>query len=177
MNPRVTGQVAPKLNKFLPWKLGICSGLLALAVMGRAASENSPQIDVQVEAELRVAEGPAKSRQYRYVPAMHVAEGQELYYTVYVRNLGKTAASNVVVVRPVPGNTFYLPNTATGAGADVSFSVDGGKTFARPEKLHLDEQAPGVRAPAQAYTHIRWQWSYPLAPGAVVLARFRAVFK
>lgn len=157
-------------------KMAACIGLLAIAAVGRAATPE-PQIEVQVIAELRVAEGPANSPRYRYVSAEHVVEGQELYYTVRVRNVGKTPASNVVVVRPVPDNTVYMANTATGAGAELSFSVDGGKTFARPERLFLAGQSQGKRAPSQTYTHIRWQWPYPLAPGAVVLARFRAVFK
>jgi uncharacterized repeat protein (TIGR01451 family) len=157
------------------WVIGAC--LAALCCAAAPVRAEPPKIEVGLVAELRLAEGPAKSPHYRYVPAEHVKEGQVVYYTLNVRNLGVEPAADVVVVRPIPDNTQYVANTATGAGAEVSFSIDGGKTFARPERLRLPEQPVGARAPVQAYTHIRWHWTYPLEPGAVVLARFRAVFK
>ena len=77
---------------------------------------------------------------------------------------------------PIPRHARYLENTAAGPGAEVSFSVDGGHTFDRPE--HLKVVGPDGRTrPASAadYTHIRWQLKHILKGNSVAYARFRAV--
>jgi len=65
-----------------------------------------------------------------------------------------------------------------GAGADVSFSVDGGRTFERPENLWVVPVGEAPRlATAADYTHIRWRLKHALQAKAMALARFRAVVK
>lgn len=142
--------------------------LLLAAPLGAFAAGS---VDVKLIAELRIEEGPANAPQYRYVPATSVREGEEIFYTLQVRNTGAEPATEVEVIRPLPGNTVYMPNSASGAGAEISLSTDGGQTFS------AERARPNDRSPPPVYTHIRWRWRYPLAPGAVALARFRAVFK
>lgn len=151
--------------------MGLAAGVLCNA----AAAGQRPE--VRVVAELRIKEGPPQAPTYRYVPAVKVAEGQELHYTVYVRNNAKEALKDYVLELPIPQNTVYVANTAAGAGADITFSMDGGRTFARPERLRAAHAPASSRAAPASYTHIRWQWHAPLPPETVVLARFRAVFK
>jgi uncharacterized repeat protein (TIGR01451 family) len=118
------------------------------------------------------------TRVKEWLPATDIRQGQVVYYTVKIRNPAATAAHNVVVTRPVPANTRYVAESAAAPGAVVSFSIDGGKTFAPAREL-IARDARGIpRAVApEAYTHIRWQMRYPLAPGAIAYARFRAVFR
>lgn len=71
-----------------------------------------------------------------------IRQGQVVYYTVKIRNPAATAAHNVVVTRPVPANTRYVAESAAAPGAVVSFSIDGGKTFAPARGLRL----PGMLA-------------------------------
>ena len=101
-----------------------------------------------------------------------------VYYTVKIRNPGKTALHNVVVTKAIPANTRYLADSASAPGAVISYSVDGGKAFA-PARGLFDRGASGVQrvSAPDTYTHIRWQMRYPLAPGAIAYARFRAVFR
>jgi hypothetical protein len=84
---------------------------------------------------------------------------------------------NVAVVQSVPANTTYLADSAAGPGADVSFSVDGGRSFAPAQALRIEVEGAQQLAQAAQYTHIRWQLRNPLAPGATALARFRATFR
>lgn len=151
----------------------IVRGLVAVGLLFNCAAA-APMPEVRIVPQLRIVEGTRQNPSYRYVPAVQVAEGQELFYTVYVRNTGTQPLQDYALVLPIPTNTRYVANTAAGAGAEVTFSIDGGRTFARPARLRADDAA---RAAAAGYTHIRWQWSYPLGPGSVVLARFRTVFK
>lgn len=135
------------------------------------------EIQVRVAAEVRLEQGGTRTPRYEYVPAERLGEGQEVCYTVYVRNIDKTPAADVVVIRPIPANTRYVANSAAGAGAGITFSIDGGKTFAAPDELRKAAAAQDPRGSPQNYTHIRWEWRKPLPGGAVALARFRAVFK
>lgn len=139
-----------------------------MAVLLSNAARSAEGVEIRILPELRIVAGTPKNPTYRYVPAAQVAEGQEIFYTVQVRNGGERPLEDYVLVLPVPENTRYVPHTAAGAGATVAFSVDGAQSFAPAER---------TRAATSRYTHIRWQWNTPLAPGAVVLVRFRAIFE
>jgi uncharacterized repeat protein (TIGR01451 family) len=156
---------------------------LAFVVLGAIAFDLTAQDIVQIETEL-VAEvriddvrGPNPSPA-RYAPATLVAQGQVVYYTVRIRNVSSEYARDIVVTQRVPANTVYVPDSATGPGADVTFSIDGGQTFQRAEELLMADASGKPRpVPVEQYTHIRWQLRNSLAPGAIALARFRAVFQ
>jgi hypothetical protein len=65
-----------------------------------------------------------------------------------------------------------------GAGAVVSYSIDGGRTFARPEELFVTGEDDKKRpAAAEDYTHIRWRLKHILKGNSVAFARFRAIVK
>jgi uncharacterized repeat protein (TIGR01451 family) len=117
-------------------------------------------------AEVRVPIDPA-GKAYHFVPATKLLQGQEIFYTLRIHNPSDQAMIGVVVVQPVPMNTRYVAGSASGAGAKISCSIDGGNSFAAPQ--------PRTSGSAPC-THLRWQLPYPLAAKAVVLARFRAVF-
>ena len=135
-------------------------------------------VETKLIAEVR-EESAASGNPVRYfVPATVLAEGQEVFYTVRIRNPNAEFARDVVVVQRIPENTSYVRDSAAGPGADISFSVDGGQSFATENQLIFTDKA-GIARPATArdYTHIRWRLRNPLAPGAVALARFRAIFR
>jgi uncharacterized repeat protein (TIGR01451 family) len=114
----------------------------------------------------------------RLVPAGVISQGDVIYYTVKIRNPTTVPARDVAVVQRIPANTTYVPRSASGPSADITFSADGGSTFKPAGELTV-VSAAGVPRPAtpQDYTHIRWQLRNVLAPGAVALARFQAVFQ
>ena len=147
--------------------------LLAAAVLTAFCSPATPAeevSDIQTElvAEVRENVSTTPGREvYRFVPARMLEQGQVVYYTLRITNQTTVPLRNVAVVQPVPANTTYLADSASGPGADVTFSVDGGATFS----------PAGSLAQAPQYTHIRWQLRNPLAPGATALARFRATFR
>ncbi len=155
--------------------------LVAVGLSGAAASwaQDVVPLEVVTVAEvLSAIASPDGETEYRFQPARAVRQGQELFYTVRIHNSGLRPVRRVVVTKPIPSNTLYVPGTATAPGADVSFSIDGGRTFASPEALTVaDAEGRPVPADPALYTHIRWSMRHPLAPGAVALARFRAVFQ
>ena len=157
---------------------------MALAVVLAAFSppwtgaEESSEVATELVAEVRENVSTTPGREvYRFVPARMLEQGQIVYYTVRITNQTTVPLRNVAVVQPVPANTVYIADSAAGPGAAVSFSVDGGNSFAAADALVAEVE--GTKQPAQPaqYTHIRWQLRNPLAPGATALARFRATFQ
>ncbi len=131
-----------------------------------------------MQAERRVVTSSSEGAQVAFVAADQLHIGDEIFYTVRVRNATNVAIDDVVVIRPVPRNTEYVADSAVGPAAKIGFSIDGGATFATRAELEVATM-PGVmrRATTGDYTHLRWQLRHPLAAGATALLRFRGVFK
>lgn len=153
--------------------IGLILVLMTTLAISVHASE-AVELRTQLIAEVRETLNGQGRQTYRMVPATRLSQGQVVYYTVRITNPTPVFANNVVVSQKIPVNTTYIVGSAAGPGAEVEFSIDGGVTFARPEDLVLEG---GTRAPPERYTHIRWRLQNPLAPGAVALARFRAMFQ
>lgn len=144
---------------------------------GAAAAERGG-IRTELIAQVRESMGTASGAEgYRFAPATVLAQGQVIHYTVRISNPNPHYVRGVAVIQPVPINTVYVPGTAAAPGATVSFSVDGGRTFAPADELVLRVEGGTRAAQPASYTHIRWQLRNPLAPGATALARFQAVFR
>lgn len=162
------------LQRFL-----LSSALVFLAgFLSCAAAQEPTEVQTELIAEVRENVSTTPGREvFRFVPARMLEQGQVVYYTVRITNQTTVPLRNVAVVQPVPANTVYIADSAAGPGAAVSFSVDGGQSFAPADALV--SAIEGTKQPAQPaqYTHIRWQLRNPLAPGATALARFRATFR
>jgi uncharacterized repeat protein (TIGR01451 family) len=114
----------------------------------------------------------------RFVAADQLHIGDEIYYTVRVRNVTNTTIEDVVVIKAMPRNTEYVADSAVGPAAIIGYSTDGGGTFATSDDLEVVTLSGATRrAIPSDYTHLRWQLRHPLAPGATALLRFRGVFK
>jgi uncharacterized repeat protein (TIGR01451 family) len=143
-----------------------------------ARAEEPTDVQTELVAEVRENSSTTPGREvYRFVPARLLEQGQVVYYTLRITNQTAVPLRNVAVVQPVPANTAYIADSASGPGASVSFSVDGGLTFAAPKDLTIEVEGSKQLAQAGQYTHIRWQLRNALAPGATALARFRATFQ
>ena len=142
-----------------------------------ASADEGSDIETELVAEVRENVSTTPGREvYRFAPARMLEQGQVVYYTLRITNQAAVPLRNVAVVQPVPANTTYLAGSASGPGADVSFSVDG-RTFSPADSLMIDIEGTKQLAQATQYTHIRWQLRKPLAAGATALARFRATFR
>jgi uncharacterized repeat protein (TIGR01451 family) len=159
--------------KSIALPLAIAATLTAM----EAPAQEAIEVETQLIAQVREVTDVASDRErYQFVPATVLSQGQVVYYTVRITNPAPMFAKNVIVTQRIPANTTYVAGSAAGPGADVSFSLDGGETFLPAEQLTIDVEGKRQPAPPTQFTHIRWHLRNPLAPGAVALARFRAVF-
>ena len=152
--------------------------LLVLACLASPLSvaDNERPTTLEVKATAAVRQDHSRGR--GLVPADRVVPGDEVFYTLEIRNMGSRPLPPPTVDFPIPEHMRYIANSAVGAGAEVSYSVDGGHTFDRPENLSVFPVG-GYARPATAtdYTHIRWRLKHALQGNAMALARFRDVVK
>ncbi len=97
----------------------------------------------------------------KIVPAVKIEPGQTLIYTLQYRNNGDEKATNAVINNPIPKGTVYLVGSATGADSEITFSIDGGKSFKQPTLLTYEITEPGGKslkktAAPEEYTHVQW---------------------
>lgn len=101
-----------------------------------------------------------------------VSPGDVLRYTIDGANSGEAEAENLVLTQAIPAQMTYVLASATPAdGAELIYSIDGGETFVAEPMVAVTladgtiEQQP---APAEAYTHVRWNFGNTLVAADAV---------
>ncbi|MGD1866302.1 MAG: hypothetical protein ACFB0D_17265 [Phormidesmis sp.] len=95
-----------------------------------------------------------------------VQPGDVLRYAVKTSNGGEIAANNLIVEQPIPSEMTYVIGSQKGnSSAAATYSIDNGETFvAEPmvEVVLADGTVEMQPAPAEAYTHVKWNFDSAL---------------
>jgi hypothetical protein len=99
-------------------------------------------------------------------------------YTLRFRYHGDKPATRLQIVFALPAGERYLAGSATGPGANVSYSVDGGLSFAAAGELFVpakpgEPEGAGRAASAADYSHLRWELEGLHPPGRSGIVAFR----
>lgn len=155
----------------------VSSLVLALATLAVQAqpAPRAGSIELRNVAEKEVtttdAGGKATTRRVAATKAM---PGEEVIYTSVFRNIGTRPAGDINVTNPVPANTTYVGGSAFGENATITFSADGGKTWAPADKLKVRGADGKERAAAVSeITHVRWSYRGELPAGRESSVGFR----
>ncbi|MGH8492671.1 MAG: hypothetical protein ACRERR_06130 [Moraxellaceae bacterium] len=146
--------------------------LLALP-LASASVYAKPELQMNMVAEKEVTVTESGKKVVKRVPAQSSAPGEVLIYTLNYKNIGDEKATAVNVDNPLPNGTRYMANTASGAEGQINFSVDGGKTYGKPEQLAVQKSGKKAKAEAPDYTNIRWVLG-EVKPGQTGQLGFRA---
>jgi uncharacterized repeat protein (TIGR01451 family) len=156
--------------------LGALIAVAFAAVAHPQAASNSLAIKAIAEVELRGAEQDRDTS--KLVSADKVVPGDGIIYTLEVRNTGAVTLHSPTVTYPIPAHMWYVADSAVGPAAEVTYSIDGGRSFDVPENLQLPASAGQSRvATAAEYTHIRWRLKNNLKVNSVAFVRFRVIVK
>lgn len=130
-----------------------------------------PNVQLTLSAEKQVKQGEQKTWQ-ALKGQVTVNPGDVLRYSVAGQNSGKAVAKKFAVTQAIPKQMVYQLNTAKQSqAASVVYSIDGGKSFvAQPQvKVKNAEGKDELRpAPAEMYSHVRWQFKDGLNPNSKV---------
>lgn len=124
-------------------------GLLSVSALAAA-----PKLSLKMTAqkEVKVLKNGKEVVEAR--PAKTMGAGETMLYTITYTNVGDSDAMNAVISDPVPQGMVYIPGSARGAGAQVAFSIDGGKTFQKTPKQVVGGKERD--AAPDMYTNIKW---------------------
>jgi len=120
-----------------------------------------PLVSVSITAEKEVTVVKSGQKTIKKIAATRIEPDDVIFYTMNYINSGDEAATGAVLDDPIPQGTVYLPGSAFGAGAEITFSIDGGKSFKKPSLLIYEVKNPNGSidkrtASPEEYTHIRW---------------------
>lgn len=154
---------------------------IAVVIQLAAASALAQQQPILVknvaetEVEIKNPQGVVEKRR---VPLDKATPGMEVIYTTTFTNQGSKPANNISITNPVPNDTMYVGSSAFGENSEITFSIDGGKTYSAADKLRVKTSEGRERAALPSeYTHIRWSYRGDLPPSKTGSAGFRAVIK
>jgi uncharacterized repeat protein (TIGR01451 family) len=153
----------------------LLTGLTSAALAQAPAARGNIEFKNVAEVELAVTGADGKLEKKRS-PVQKAIPGTVVIYTSTFRNIGAKPAGNININNPIPANTTLVAASAYGEGTDISYSADGGKTWAAADKLRVKgadgkERAAGI----SEVTHIRWSLRGELAAGKQGEAGFRVV--
>lgn len=143
---------------------GARAQLAEVTATGAAVATGSDLLETEIAVERLVVPADPAAGSRRFVVADRLSVGDELHYTIRVRNPGSEPVTDVQVTKRMPQGVQYIEGSAVGPACDVEFSTDGGTSFQS-------------KPPQSEYTHLRWTMRRPLPPGATALLRFRATFR
>ena len=123
-------------------------------------SNTSPtEIRKPIALKLTQSKKISDNKGFKLVPITRAVEGDVIVYNIAVNNVSNRPVNNLVLNQKIHRGANYVLNSATSiAGADLVFSIDGGKSYStRPM---IDDEP----APANRYTHVRWIFNGSIAP-------------
>lgn len=156
----------------------ILVGLLFIGAPVWAAPQQG-HISLQtVGTQIKVTVGKDGKQERQLEPANHVLPGTEVIWTINYKIVGGQPVTNAEITDPIPAHMVYVADSASGADTDISFSVDGGKTWGKAGELQI-KSADGTTTTAlpKDYTNIRWIVRGRLAPGAKGSVSYHAILQ
>jgi uncharacterized repeat protein (TIGR01451 family) len=158
------------------------AGLAAITICFGSASVNAQEEGAIVFTnkafkEVEVVNDKGE-KEYKLVEPALVLPKDEIVYIITFKNKSDQPVSNIKITDPIPNNSIYKDKSAFGAGTKIEFSVDGGKTYDKPNNLKIKDSS-GVESIAKPedYTHIRWLYQETLRPGQEGTVMFRTVIE
>lgn len=136
-----------------------------------AQAIKQPKVELNLIAKQKVVQKDAQGKEQVSWSVLtkdtKVQKGTVLRFQVVAKNTGDRAAEKLVVTQPIPRGTIYAAGSATQSGAELTYSIDGGKTFSSNPMVQVtlpDGRNEMKPAPVEAYSHVRWTFGKAIAP-------------
>jgi uncharacterized repeat protein (TIGR01451 family) len=154
----------------------IASGAMAYSLQNRTAVQGgSPTMKINLTGTVARPSGNVAIEK-----AGSVNPGEVINYTITSNNEGSGSARDYKTTGPIPARTIYIAGSAKAEGASAVYSIDRGKSYVSTPMV--DERQPDgsikkVPAPLSMYTHVRFEWSDPLAAASHTTASYQVRVK
>lgn len=163
------------------------AGLSALFVFvfilscGAISQEKKPQLSIEVKVEKEIISQKGNKKLTKRVSAEKAKKGDTLVYTLTYTNKTKETVTDVAVTDPIPQGSQYIIGTASGTDTEITFSIDGGKTFQASPVRHKVKKPDGGEemrdATPDMFTHVKWLIKKKVTPGRSGQVYFKVIVK
>jgi uncharacterized repeat protein (TIGR01451 family) len=141
------------------------------------AADSAIRLTNVAELEIEVV-GKDGKKMLKRTPVQKAIPAIEVIYTTTFENVANKPVGNIVINNPIPNDSEYRAGSAFGRDCEILFSADGGKLFAKADKLNVKAVDGKERAALpREYTHIRWTYQGQLMAGKSGEVGFRTVIK
>ena len=148
---------------------------------GTALAQQAPRLDLKTTVQKEVKVKKQGKWALETIPVEKTGPGDVLVYTIAYLNAGKTPAHEARIENPVPRGAVLIPESPAGVDADVTCSIDHGRTWYKPPVMVQVKNPAGKEvvqpAPVERYTHIRWVIKKPVLPGQSGRVSFKATVR
>lgn len=110
----------------------------------------------------------------RLAPLGKVVPGDQVIWTITAKNVCNKPADHIVIDNAVPEHMKLVPDSAMGAGTEITYSVDG-KQFGPAGTLTVKDADGTHIAKQDELRHVRWTYQAPFPAGTTAFVRYRAV--
>jgi uncharacterized repeat protein (TIGR01451 family) len=147
-----------------------------------AKSMQHPKVQLNLVGEKQVISKDAQGQDivsWQGGNQLAAQPGDVLRYRLLGKNEGDRPIKNLTLTQPVPKGTVFVLKSAKAASsqsARITYSIDAGRSFVAVPTVQVTLANGTVEtrpAPAEAYTHIRWNLPDILAAKAPVNAEYQ----
>lgn len=162
----------------------------SLKQVGTAIAQNvqrqQPQVQLNLIAAKKVMQKDQEGKpQVTWQPMQGnvvVQPGDVIRYNLNATNNSDRPANNLVFTQPVPQRTKYVLNSATAdsKATKITYSIDNGKSFVAQPTVQVklpDGKVETRPAPAEVYTHIRWNFVSAIQPKTTLKGTYQVQVK
>ncbi len=101
----------------------------------------------------------AEKKGFKLVPITKAFPGDVIVYSIAANNISTKPINKLVINQKIrPGTSYVLSSATPVKGTNLTFSIDGGKTYTAAPII---AKKP---APATSYTNVRWAFVGSIAP-------------
>lgn len=151
-----------------------------------AQTQRQSPVQIQLAAARQVVQTDAMGKQQvTWQPLqgkVAVQPGHVIRYTLNGANNSDRPLKNLVLTQPIPRQTVYILNSITvdHPSTVVTYSIDNGRSFVEKPTIKIKLANGKVEtqpAPAELYTHVRWQFKQLIKPQTAVNATYQVRVK
>ena len=101
----------------------------------------------------------ADKKGFKLVPITKAIPGDVIVYSIAANNISTKPINKLVINQKIrPGTSYVLSSATPVKGTNLTFSIDGGKTYTASP---LIDKKPAL---ATSYTNVRWVFTGSIAP-------------
>lgn len=158
-----------------------CLAGILCATGGAAQAQQETQLKLKTVAEKEITARKDGKTVIERVPLAKASPGDVIVYSITYLNIGKTDAVDATIIDPIPQGAVYIMGSAAGNNAEVTGSIDDGRSWQKPPIMvqvkKPDGQVETKAAPPGRYTHLRWVIKKPVLPGQSGLVSLKVSVK